>query len=194
MSLSANRPRALRALLRFAANEAAISTVEFAILTPSLVLILGVILFGGMAFEMQRKVTLVARTITDLATRQADLSSSTRTYTVADVLGAAATVILPYDPALMSMVISEVKAPTAGANTQQAIVQWSRSTGSAAALRTGSVLTLPQPNMSSQGYLVVGTVTYLFKPLDLGGDEFNFTLSQTIYLMPRVSESIVCCD
>ena len=63
MAISFAMPRALR---RFVADTRGVAAVELALLTPAALLFLALAVFGGEGLSIQRKVTLAARTVTDL--------------------------------------------------------------------------------------------------------------------------------
>src|SRR5436305_12464294 len=82
-----------RPLRRFLADRRGVSAVEFAMLLPLMVaLYLGGVEISS-AVAIDRKVTLVARTLADLVAQATNVSSTD----VTNVLSAIAAVVQPYD-------------------------------------------------------------------------------------------------
>lgn len=176
---------------RWLRDSRAVATVEFVLVTPAMLMLMAIVVFAAQGFELQRKVTLTMRTLTDLVTQQSDISvANAPTYNINQVLAAASLVMAPYDPTLMQMVISEVK--VTGATT--AVVQWSKATGtSAVALTAGATVTIPSNLAATGTFLVLGTVNYNYNPLQILLPSNAITLSDSIYMAPRISGSINCC-
>lgn len=97
-------PRIAAASGRFRADRAGASAVEFALILPfMLLLFLGTFQLTR-ALELDRKVTLLSRTVSDLV-------SQATTVTAADVNGifdAATSVLYPFDPAKAEITITAV--------------------------------------------------------------------------------------
>ncbi len=164
--------------------------VEFALIVPALLAMTALVVVGGIGFELNRKVTLTMRTLTDLATQQTNIGTSSTTYTYTNILNAASLVVAPYDPSKLSMVLSEVQ--TNG--TTSATVVWSQANAQGAALAAGSTVTVPS-NLSASGYLILGQVTYKYNPLNIFVSASPITLSNSLYMAPRVVAGHVnCCS
>ena len=105
-------------------------------------------------------------------------------------------------PLLGSMVLSEVLISGSGSAT----VQWSKATSGGTALAVGSAVSLPSSitsNSSSctssttsnpvQGcYLILGSATYNFNPLNFYYQANAITLSDSLYLAPRAAALVKC--
>ena len=169
----------------------AMATVEFAMVTPAMLSLTALVVFAAQGFELQRKVTLTMRTLTDLVTQQSAIGTTTATsYTYSQILAAASLVMAPYDASQMQMVITEIQ--TNGTTSGKVI--WSQATGTGATAYTaGSSITVPS-NLTSPGYLIYGTVSYNYNPLQIFLPSNAITLSDSIYMSPRVSGSIQCCS
>ena len=174
---------------RWLDETAAIATVEFALVAPAMLGLMAMIVFAGQGFEIQRKVTLTMRTLTDLVTQQTAIGLTSATnYNYTQILNAASLVIAPYDATPLTMVISEIQ--TNG--TANGTVVWSKGTSNATALTVGSSVAVPA-NLQNSGYLVLGTVSYTYTPLQIVYQSSGMTLSDSIYMAPRVSSNILCC-
>ena len=178
---------------RFAAAAGGAATVEFVLLFPAMAGLLAVTVLGGEGFEINRKLTMTVRTLTDLATQQTDVGLQSTTYTYSQILGAAACVMMPYatqtvqgstvtcsSPGL-SMTMSEVKSNGNGTGS----VVWSEATN-ATALTKGATVSVPA-NVASGSYMILGQATYNYNPLNFFLPANAFNLSDSLYLAPRLA-------
>jgi len=165
-------------------------TVEFAMIVPAMLMLLSIVVFAGQGFEIQRKVTLTMRTLTDLAAQQTNIGTSSTTYTYTQILNAASLVMTPYNSTGLSMVLSEVSTSGNGTGT----VVWSQATSNATALTTGASVTVPS-NLTASSHMIIGTVSYTYNPLNLFFSVGGIPLSNSIAMAPRASTgSVTCCN
>jgi Flp pilus assembly protein TadG len=165
-------------------------TVEFAIILPAMLMLLAIVVFAGEGFEIQRKVTLTMRTLTDLAAQQTNIGTSSTTYTYTQILDAASLVMTPYNSTGLSMVLSEVSTSGNGTGT----VVWSQATSNATALATGASVSIPS-NLTPSSFMIIGTVSYTYNPLNIFISVGGIPLSNTIAMAPRGSTgSVACCN
>jgi Flp pilus assembly protein TadG len=165
-------------------------SVEFAMILPAMLMLLSIVVFAGEGFEIQRKVTLTMRALTDLAAQQTNIGASSTTYTYTQILNAASLVMTPYNSGGLAMVLSEVS--TSGNGT--GAVVWSQATSGATALATGSSVTIPS-NLTAASYMIIGTVSYTYDPLNIFFSIGGIPLSNSIAMAPRGSTgSVACCN
>jgi Flp pilus assembly protein TadG len=176
----------------------ATAAVEAALILPIALTMFALLVYGAEAFAIQRKVTLTARTITDLVTQAAPTSMVSGASQVVQAainsdLCAASAVITPYDPTKLTMVISEV---LVNSNQTTAIVKWSQTYNGATARAYGSTITLPTGLGTGQAgsYLILGETNYAYTPLSIFTPVAGLALHDAIYLTPRQSTSITCTD
>jgi len=157
------------------------AATEFALLVPiMLVLFVGVTEIGQ-AIAISRKVTVTVRTVTDLVTQYAALSSTD----MANLLGASAQVIAPYPSGNLSIIVSEV---TTNAKSK-AKVTWSTALNGTA-LKVGSAVTLPTGMSAPNVTLIWGQTTYNYTPV-LGDKIIGKTvLSDQIFMNSRLCTQI----
>ena len=165
----------------FWSDRTAVSAVEFALLLP---LMLSLLLGGFELSRLQavsRKVTLTTRAIADLTTQNAVLSRSDLNV----ILGASTQIFSPFSTSGLKIVVSELAVDAAGVAT----IVWSQPLN-ATALPVGQVQPVPaaiaQPNSS----LVWCTISYTYVPLVTKVFGASKTLSDQIYMSPRLSTSI----
>jgi Flp pilus assembly protein TadG len=159
-------------------------------IVPAMLMLLSIVVFAGQGFEIQRKVTLTMRTLTDLAAQQTNIGTSSTTYTYTQILNAASLVMTPYNSTGLSMVLSEVSTSGNGTGT----VVWSQATSDTTALTTGASVSIPS-NLTTSSYMIVGTVSYTYNPLNIFFSVGGIPLSNSIAMAPRASTgSVACCN
>jgi Flp pilus assembly protein TadG len=173
---------------RLPGNISGAATIEFVLLTPALLTMMALIVFGGEGLEINRKVTMVVRTLADLTTQQTNVGTSSTTYTYTQLLNAASLVIQPYDSSQLALVLSEVSANGAGTG----VVTWSKANAQGTALAVGSTVSVPA-NITTAGYLILGSASYNFAPLQIYFPIASFSITDSLYLAPRVGTSVACC-
>ena len=192
------RLRAARVGRALRDDTRATAAVEAALILPVALTMFALLVYAAEAFAIQRKVTLTARTVTDLVTQaaptQMSSGASVVSHTAIDAdLCAAAAVIQPYDSIQLSMLGTEVKV-----NSDQltATVQWSQPYNGAATRAAGATVTLPAGLGTGQAgnYFIMGEVYYNYTPLQIFTPASALTLHDTIFLTPRQSTSISCTD
>jgi Flp pilus assembly protein TadG len=175
------RDLVVRAVSKFRTHERGVAAIEFAMLLPlMLILYLGCIeITTGVAIE--RKVTLTARALADLSSQFTAIAKSDMT----NILNAASDIIAPYPSAQLVAVVSELSINAQG----QAVVVWS-SAYNGTARTAGSTVTVPTSLATPNSYLLLGEAQYSYAP-GLGKSVVgNLTLSNTIYMRPRQSNSV----
>lgn len=185
MSVSATIARAARRARRLSDDRRATAAAEFALVFPvAVVLMMGLIAVGE-ALAISRKVTITARTVTDLITQNITIKSSE----IMTALNASSAIAAPFSTASMTIIVSQISTDSSGA----AKVSWSKSLNGTALTKNQSV-TLPtslvQPNIS----LIWGQVSYSYTPFFGAKLTGSFTLRDQIYMAPRLSNSVACSD
>ena len=166
---------------KFAGDRRGIAATEFALLLPVMLVMFFGVTEVGQAISISRKVTVTARTITDLVTQYSALSTTDMNA----LLGASAQVMAPYPSTNLTVTVSEVSTDSSG----NATITWS-ATLNGTAYTTGQKVTLPSglslPNIT----LIWGQVQYVYTPI-FGDNIIGTTpLTDQIYLSPRLCTSI----
>jgi Flp pilus assembly protein TadG len=168
-------------LARLGRDQRGVSAVEFAMLLPlMLTLYLGAVEISQ-GVSIDRKVTLTARTVADLASQASTLDSNG----MSNVLNAASQVIMPYDSSKLKVTLSQV---TIDANSN-AKISWSCAVNGTAR-SVGSSVTLPGALLVANTSLMWGEVSYTYKPAIGYVVTGTLNLSDQIYMRPRVSNSV----
>jgi Flp pilus assembly protein TadG len=183
--------RGLRDFLRGGASDRAAAAVEFALVLPvGLMLFTGALIYGTVN-EINRKVTLTARDVTDLVTQYSAISASDMT----QALNSSAQVMAPFSTTGLTLVVSQVTINSAGVGT----VNWcapsclpgypANQTMPANSLPS-NISGLPTATGQSSATVIWGHAAYSYTP-SIGYMLTNtFNLSDDVYLSPRVSSTI----
>jgi Flp pilus assembly protein TadG len=170
-----------------------IAATEFAVIVPlMLVMFFGTVEFSS-GVAVDRKVTLVARTLSDLTSQGLTATDCT----LSNSFTAATSILYPYPAQLSASTITELYVDPA---TLQATVQWSRSATINAAgnvvLGTGHtvntvITTVPSALAVADTYLIWSEVSYLYKPtVGYVMAKAGITLSDLAYTRPRQSKDV----
>jgi Flp pilus assembly protein TadG len=179
--------RASAAALRH--DSRGLAATEFAVIAPlMLVMLFGTIeVSSGVAVD--RKVTLAARTLSDLTSQSKAVGDADMTNFFAASYG----IMWPYPSAPVQATISELYIDPA---TSLARVQWSKGTAPRGA---GTTVGIPSGLIGSDSsgktlpgqYLIFSEVSYLYKPaLGYVMSKAGITLSDTSYARPRQSTCV----
>jgi Flp pilus assembly protein TadG len=168
----------------FASQDEGVAAVEFALMLPVMLALFVGVTQVGEAVSISHKVTVTARTVTDLITREySPLSQAELTLD----LEAAVQVMAPYPSSNVNVTVSEI---TTDSNSN-ATVLWSGSwPNNANALVAGSAFTLPSTLSGANITVIYGQVTYSYTPV-IGYNIIGpIALSDGIYLYPRTTSCI----
>jgi Flp pilus assembly protein TadG len=181
MTKLASRLGLSRLLARFSRDRRGVSAVEFALLLPLMItLYLGSVeISQGVGID--RKVTLVSRTVADLASQVSSINNADMT----NMLTASSAVIAPYDATKLKVVVSAVTVD----NTGVAKVTWS-DTLNGTKRTIGSTITLPTALNINSTQLIFSEVTYDYKPTIGYLISGTLTLADKIYMRPRLSDTV----
>jgi Flp pilus assembly protein TadG len=168
-------------ITRFAGERRGVAAVEFAMLLPLMMTLYLGSVEASQGIATQRKVTLVAHALADLASQYTDITNSD----MSNILAAGSAIIVPYSATGLQEVVSEVSINAQG----QASVVWSDSLGGTA-LTVGQAVTVPASLAVPNTYLVLAQVQYSYKPTYGYVMTGTLTLSDESYVLPRQSTSI----
>jgi Flp pilus assembly protein TadG len=173
--------RARRALRRLSRDERGISAVEFAMLLPLMV----TLYLGGVevsqAVAVDRKVTLVSRTLGDLVAQATNVTTSDMT----NILAASAAIVVPYADSKLQITVSSVKIDSAGV----AKIAWS-DTKNGTARTVGTTVTLPTALNTANTTLIWAEAQYAYTPVIGYVITGTMNLKDQIYMRPRLSDCV----
>ena len=190
----------LHGWLRGLARDArGVVIVEFAIVLPVLLtMYLGGFVISDM-IACNRKVTVSARSLADLTSRNISPSLTYNKSSVDAFITASTTVLLPYSTSAMQMRISDLQI----CDASHAIVIWSDVNSSVTSLVTGATVSVPStmitaPMLPTGGgtcanpngtgaYFFEGEVYYPYTPVVKYGPLNITTLADVVYMSPRLT-------
>lgn len=165
----------------FSRDRGGVSAVEFALLAP---LMIGLYM-GGVEISdgigVDRKVTLTAGAIANLAAQVSTISTSDMT----DLLKAGSSVIAPYSSTPLKITISCLSIDS----NKVAKVKWSE-TKNGTKRGTNSTVTLPSALAVANTQLLFSEVSYAYSPVFGRVITGTMTLSDTMYMSPRISAPV----
>lgn len=175
---------ACRQLRELARDKRGVSAVEFAMLLPLMVtLYVGVVeVSEGVAID--RKTTLVARSVGDLVAQATNITNND----VSNIFAAAKAVVAPYSDANLKVRISSVKIDAQNV----AKIEWSdtKDPKKYPAHAVGSTVTLPSALNTANAWLIWGEAEYDYTPAIGYVLIETMTLKDQIYMRPRQSDCV----
>lgn len=173
----------------FVADKRALAATEFAVIVPlMLVMFFGTVEFSS-AVAIDRKVTLIARTLSDLTSQSTSLADAD----MQNTFTASISVVMPYDAALVKGTISQIYVDA----NSVATVQWSKAgviasgatqaTLATSARKAGDKVTseIPPTLLIPSSYLILSEANYTYTPTIGYVLKPKITLSDLSYTRPR---------
>jgi len=182
--------QANRSARNFLTDCSGVGAVEFAFIAPLML----VMFFGTVEFAQgvgaNRKVTIMARTLSDLTSQNSSVTSTQ----LNNFFAAATAIMTPYSATPVQSTISELYIDP---NTQTARVQWSvgsaaRSQGSTVPIPSQLIARDAQNNVATNQYLIYSEVTYQYVPtIGYVMAPSGVNLRDTSYTRPRESTCVM---
>lgn len=172
--------RAKLSTVDFIQDRSGVAATEFAVIVPlMLVMFFGTVEFSS-AVAVDRKVTLMARTLSDLTSQSTAVGDSDMT----NFFAASTGIMTPYATASVKATISELYVDP---DSLQARVQWSKGSSP----RTPSdAVTIPTSLAIGGTYLIFSEVSYDYTPMAGIVLKTQITLSDVSYTRPRQSNCV----
>ena len=179
------KKRRLRA--RFWASESGVSALEFALVAPFFLILLGGIGVGGQFLTSTRHTAAIASTIGNLATQVQTLHDTD----VADIFAVGQVLIAPMPTNSLGMRLTSIEA-IGTANSWTAKVQWSNASGTMSPMTVNQVVTVPTGLLVNVGdSVVLAEATYTFTPPLTQGFGAAVPITKSNYFKPRLSPTVV---
>jgi Flp pilus assembly protein TadG len=198
-------PHPLGRLRAFLGDTKGLAAIELALILPIALMLMSLVVFGGQAYSVQRKVTLAATTVANIFAQANNVNTSTITAAELNQILAYPNLILyPYDGSTASVVVSQVQLMANGNGTTTGTVcgSWANANGtprptgqqisvdpsiSAAFSNPGSNNNCDTTNLD---YVVLGEVSYPFQATGIYFPVGTITLHDSIMMIPRVASPI----
>ena len=173
--------RARTPLREFLSDKRGISAVEFAMLLPLMM----TLYLGGVevsqAVAVDRKVTLIARSLGDLVAQATTVTNADMT----NILNASTAIIVPYADNKLKITVSSVVIDAQGV----AKIGWS-DTKNGTARAVGSTVTLPAALNTASTSLIWAETQYAYTPTIGYVITGTMNLKDQIYMRPRLSDTV----
>jgi Flp pilus assembly protein TadG len=173
--------RARRPVRRLLRDKRGISAVEFAMLLPLMVTLYLGCVETSTGIAIDRKVTLVARSLGDLVAQATTITNDEMT----NILNASAAVVQPYQDSSLRITVSSVAIDAGGV----AKIAWSE-TKNGTALTVGTTVTLPAALNTASTSLIWAQAQYTYTPTIGYVITGPMNLTDQIYMRPRLSDTV----
>jgi Flp pilus assembly protein TadG len=173
-------------LRRFRKDKRGAAAIEFALIAPMMVAFYCCLAEGALGLMAERRASHAASVVADLVAQD----SSTTGDLMTDMFFVGNSILSPYDPGPLKLVISSV---VADKNVQPQVI-WSRGNGTNKARNPNSFLTVfPSGLLVNSGdSVIMAEVSYQYTfPLP-GFLPNTMSFSQIFYLKPRRSAQVTC--
>ena len=198
MSGTNSMPHALRWRVRaFLADAKGLAAVELALILPIALMLMSLVVFGGQAFGVQRRVTVAATTVANIFAQANNINTSTITAPeLTQILAYPNLILYPYDGSSASVVVSQLLVTVNSNGTATGTVQVSCANANGTVRPKAQQLSV-DPSIaaafstgSTQNYVVLGEVSYPFQATGIWFSVGAITLHDSIIMIPRVASPI----
>ncbi|WP_162140006.1 TadE/TadG family type IV pilus assembly protein [Sphingomonas sp. Mn802worker] len=170
--------------LRLALRERrAVAMVEFALVLPVILLLYVSSVELTNAMACQRKIGAATRFVADLVSQ----TIATDPGELDNILQSSKLIVSPYRADALSMTVTAIQFSENGS----AAVVWSKAIN-AQSRASGSPITVPADLAEKGRFLIYADASYVLRPATPFGLSMPITLSDRIYMSPRVSKVIAC--
>jgi Flp pilus assembly protein TadG len=178
-----------RSLARWSRDDRGIAAVEFAMIAPLMIVMFFGMIDVSMGVAADRKVTVIAQSMADLASRYRTVTDTefTNFFNIGDAM------LAPYATTPLASTISQVYIDPA---TGTGKIYWSkgdvvRAVNSSITVPAGLIGKDSSNNVLANQYLILAEVTYLYKPI-IGYvvPQAGITLKESTYTRPRQSTCV----
>jgi len=208
-----HNPHALRRMARtFLADARGLAAAELAMILPLALMLLSLVVYGGQAYWVQRKVTLAATTVANIFAQANNNNQSTITQAeLNQILDYPTLILYPYDGSAAAVEVSQLLVTVNGNGTATGTVCGSWANANGTARPTGQQISV-DPSIASAfsssntndnpacggvaantvptNYVVLGEVQYPFQPTGIYFSVGPMTLHDSIIMIPRVASPI----
>jgi Flp pilus assembly protein TadG len=197
MSVRICIPALFRRSRAFLFDHRGLAAIELALILPVMLMLMSLVVFGGQAYGVQRKVTMAATTVANIFAQANNINTSTITAPELNQILAYPNVILyPYDSSGAAVVVSQLLVTVNANGTATGTVQVSCANANGT-VRPKYQQVSVDPSIaaafssgSTQNFVVLGEVSYPFQPTGIWFSVGAMTLHDSIIMIPRVASPI----
>jgi hypothetical protein len=157
---------------------------------------MSLVVFGGQAFGVQRRVTVAASTVANIFSQANNINTSTITAPeLTQILAYPNLILYPYDGSSAAVVVSQLLVTVNSDGTATGTVQVSCANANGTVRPKNQQLSV-DPSIaaafsgSGGDYVVLGEVSYPFQPTGIWFSIGSITLHDSIIMIPRVASPI----
>jgi Flp pilus assembly protein TadG len=187
----------LRQVLRtFVADAKGLAAIELALILPMMLMLMSLVVFGGQAYGVQRRVTLASTTVANIFAQANDVNTSTITAAeVNQILAYPNLILYPYDGSTAAVVVSQLLVTVNANGTATGSVQVSCANANGTVRPKNQQISVDPSiaaafSSSSNNYVVLGEVSYPFQATGIWFSVGVMTLHDSIIMIPRVASPI----
>ena len=171
------------AIRRYLRDSRGLAAIEFAMLAPMMAAVyIGAVEINHV-MTLDRKVTAIASATSDLVAQQKEITTDQ----ITDIFEASSRMIVPYDPAVVAIVVTCV---IADIDTGATTVLWS-DTKNGTARNPGASITVPDGLVGKGESVILTEITYSYDPIFGKFVQTGFTIDDKFYVKPRRTTSVV---
>jgi Flp pilus assembly protein TadG len=191
----------------FLVDAAGLAAIELALILPFAAMLMSLVVYGGQAYWVQRKVTLAATTVANIFAQANNTNTSTITASeLTQILAYPNLILYPYDASGVAVEVSQLLVTSNANGTATGTVCGSWANANGTPRTTGQQLSVdpsivsafsgssgnnsPSCGVGNANYVVLGEVQYPFQPTGIYFSVGTMTLHDSIIMIPRVASPI----
>ncbi len=187
---------------QYAQDASGVAAVEFSLILPVALLMMALVVYGGQAFRIQRKVELSAATVANLVAQGDNTSvASVTSAEMTQILAYPNLILYPNDASAIQVVVSELAiSSVSGVVSGTVVGSWANANATVrpcnqqvpinsniVAAFTGGA----SAYTNNSGYVILSEIVYPFNPYDLYGSVGPLTLHNSILMIPRTNTEVI---
>ncbi len=187
---------------QYAQDASGVAAVEFSLILPVALLMMALVVYGGQAFRIQRKVELSAATVADLVAQGDNTNvASVTSAEMTQILAYPNLILYPNDASAIQVVVSELAiSSVSGVVSGTVVGSWANANATVrpcnqqvpinsniVAAFTGGA----SAYTNNSGYVILSEIVYPFNPYDLYGSVGPLTLHNSILMIPRTNTEVI---
>lgn len=187
---------------QYAQDASGVAAVEFSLILPVALLMMALVVYGGQAFRIQRKVELSAATVANLVAQGNNTNvASVTSAEMTQILAYPNLILYPNDASAIQVVVSELAiSSVSGVVSGTVVGSWANANATVrpcnqqvpinsniVAAFTGGA----SAYTNNSGYVILSEIVYPFNPYDLYGSVAPLTLHNSILMIPRTNTEVI---